>query len=234
MRVLLDIKRCKGPADTPYRQVIPFETEDPAATVATALLAINSDPDVKDIDGKIVEPIMFEPGCLQKKCGGCAMRINKIPRLACEAKLSEFKSGKILLEPLRKFPLVSDLCVDRSIMRENLSTVKSFLPENVSGKVDDTSGFAFDASLCLQCGLCLEVCPNFYAGSKFTGTASAVPLARLLEESRGDKSVRQEYREHVFEGCGKSLACHDVCPAGIDTLSVLVHSSGIANWGRTK
>lgn len=48
------------------------------------------------------------------------MRINGVPRLACSVFLRDIKSGRLLLEPLSKFPLVRDLIVDRREMFERL------------------------------------------------------------------------------------------------------------------
>ena len=92
----------------------------------------------------------------------------------------------------------------------------------------------YEASRCLQCGCCLEVCPNFDPEGTFFGMAAAVPVTRLLAELPA--SQREElsrlYREHVFEGCGKSLACRNVCPAGIDIDRMLVNSNAAAVWKR--
>ena len=91
-----------------------------------------------------------------------------------------------------------------------------------------------DASRCLQCGLCLEVCPNFACGSDFFGMAAAVPLGRKLElMDRGELAEASAiYRKHIYASCGKSLACSDVCPAQLriapkgETDAVIVYTSG--------
>ena len=55
------------------------------------------------------------------------MRINGRPRLACDVKLNEFKKGEIILEPLKKFPVIADLIVDRSVMFDNLKALTLWL-----------------------------------------------------------------------------------------------------------
>lgn len=234
MNVSLDILRMDREKRIPYHQIIPFETEDERETVATALTAINADPDVSENTGKPVEPIVWECSCLQKKCGACAMRINGRPALACDAKLRDLTDGKnavITLEPLRKFPVVADLMVDRSIMYENLKQIGVWLRDEAN-LTQEKYDLAYEGSRCLQCGCCLEICPNFYAGGTFAGTAGFVPTVRLISELTGKerREVKRAYRRYIYNGCGKSLACRDICPAGIDIEHLLVNSNAIAVW----
>ena len=233
MKLEIKICRRKNMFLQEYWQSILFETEEENATMAHALRQINQTKGIVDTDGKEVElPIRFDCSCLQKKCGACAMVINGRPRLACDAALKEFvKKGQVRLEPLRKFPVVADLIVDRSILFENLKIMQTWV--SGSAKVPEKhSDEAYEASRCLQCGCCLEVCPNFYAGGSFFGTAAFVPTARLLSSLpvEEQQAIRAQYKAHVYAGCGKSLACRDVCPAGIDVDHLLSSSNGIAVW----
>jgi succinate dehydrogenase / fumarate reductase iron-sulfur subunit len=64
--------------------------------------------------------------------------------------------------------------------------------------------------------------------------AAGVSLSRLLAElpqSQRDTLCRT-YRRAIYEGCGKSLACGEICPAGIDTEHLLSRSNAVAVWGR--
>ena len=234
MQYELWILRQDSSDSTPYRQCIPFETDDPQMTAATALTQINETPGITDSEGKPVQPIRWECSCLQKKCGACAMRINGVPRLACDAKLAECeKKGRITLEPLRKFPVVADLICDRSVLMKNLHLLQIWFEAET--KADETVGdLTYDAARCLQCGCCLEVCPNFYADGDFYGMAGLLPAARLLTalpDIQKD-ALHRAYRAHLYEGCGKSLACRNICPAGIDIDRLLVNSNAAAVWKR--
>ena len=238
------------------RECFRYETADLSETIATVLSKLNSSSPLTDTDGNAAEPIRWECSCLQRKCGACAMLINHKPRLACDARLEEYAAagkrfgirrtkGKkekkeqeqpvsILLEPLKKFPLVEDLITDRGIMQENLRKMNLWLSSEAvhTQRSFDT---AYEASRCLQCGLCLEVCPNYSPENGFTGLAAAVPSARVLVETASDPSsaaLKKKYRKYVYEGCGKSLACRNICPAGIDADGLLASSSAIAVWGR--
>ena len=228
MELLFKILRKKAEEEKQYWQTFFYTGLEENDTVATALRKINEDTDVRDEKGNPVEKIIWESSCLQKKCGACAMRINGKPRLACDSQLIEL-GDVIRLEPLRKFPLVADLMVDRQTMFDNLRGMKAWLNREVSldEKVNE---IAYDASCCLQCGCCLEVCPNFAVNGKFSGTAAMVPFNRLLSElpKRKKEELYGIYTGRIYEGCGKSLACRDVCPAGIDVEKMLINSNGIA------
>lgn len=233
MNYTIEILRQKDRDAKPYRQVIGFATDDTEMTVATLLKTLNATPSLTDIDTKPVEKIEWECSCLQKKCGACAMRINGRPRLACDTKLIEFKNGRIILEPLKKFPVVCDLIVDRSVMFENLKNIGLWL-EKEARHTERGEDISYEASRCLQCGCCLEVCPNFIPGEEFYSAASFVPTARILSElPKKDKAdILKAYVEKVYKGCGKSLSCRDICPAGIDIEHLLINNNAVAVWKR--
>ena len=236
VEIRLDIERRKSAADKPYIQSVLYKTEDCAANVASALAEIELDGSYKDIDGAPVGRIRRECSCMQKKCGACAMLINGIPRLACGTRLGEFeKKGSVTIAPLRKFPPVADLIVDRSFVFETLKRMSVWAEGGITAP-ECTDDLAYEASRCLQCGCCLEVCPEFYAGegAQFFGMSAAVPASRLLKQLSAEQSavLAEEYRRHVYEGCGKSLACRKICPAGIDIERLLVSSNAAAIWKR--
>lgn len=223
MLITFEIKRRRSPESEPYTVTAEFET-DGDETVAGALTELNA--------GRFSEdPVEWECSCRQKKCGACAMLINGRPRLACDVWLKEFTRGRVRLEPLKKFPVVRDLMVDRSVMFDDLKRLGAYLAETAG---EDRDGIAYDASRCLQCGCCLEVCPNFWAGGEFFGTAVLAPASRLISEAQGSDETRLygAYNEHFYRGCGKSLACRDICPAGIDVDALLVNSNAAAVWKR--
>ena len=66
--------------------------------------------------------------------------------------------------------------------------------------------------------------------------ASMVPVSRLLEElpKEQKEDLRKRYQKYVYGGCGKSLACRDICPRGIDTEELLVNANAMAVWKRKR
>ncbi|MBQ5316663.1 MAG: 4Fe-4S dicluster domain-containing protein [Oscillospiraceae bacterium] len=218
------------PGGEKYRQTINYES-DTDKSIAMVLTEINSRK--LYMTDKQATPIKWECSCLQKKCGACAMVINGRPCLACDRRLSQWCGNVIEIKPLGKFPVIEDLVVDRSVMQEELKAVKAWLD---SSSRADGGEVCYEASRCLQCGICLEVCPNFAPGDSFFGMSAAMPLTRLLRQM--DDAQRAEvsklYSRHIYEGCGKSLACRDICPAGIDIEDMLINSNALAVWKRIR
>lgn len=228
------IKRQKCRDDAIYWQEFIYDG-DPAASVASVLNELNARAPLTDCSGKETEPISWECGCMIRKCGACAMRINGIPRLACSAFLNTLKGNVITLEPLSKFPIVKDLIVDRSVIFENLKKNNLWL-KSEAYMIDRTHEARYQSARCLMCGCCLEVCPNFSVSGDFTGAVSPVNAFRILNEEQDSSHKRElsaQYRRLYFEGCGKSLSCHDICPAGIPVEELMVRSNAAAVWKKS-
>jgi len=236
MEYRLEIWRQEN-SDSPGRfQTILYHTGDERETVATALTNINNTPGMKDINGDPVGEIGWECSCLQKKCGACAMVICGTPGLACDSFLRNYiRKRTIRLAPLSKFPLIRDLWVDRSILRQDLKELGLATKENFVF-TDRNNDTAFESSKCLQCGCCLEVCPNYVPGGKFFGAAGYVSETKFVTSLSSEevKKLKPAYLSHIYGGCGKSLACKDICPAGIDMDRLLSKSNAVAVWGRKK
>ena len=231
MKITVRIKRQNSFEAEAFYQTILCDC-DAGTNIATLLREINAE-EILDIDGDPVGEIAWECSCLQKKCGACAMRINGTPALACDTKLSNCKRGKLSLEPLRKFPTVRDLIVDRSLMMDNLRSIHNWL-EQTAHHSKKAAELSYDASRCLQCGCCLEVCPNFMPDGDFYGAAAFVPASRILAqlEKSNPQDLTALYQKNIYGGCGKSLSCHNICPAGIDVEQKLSNANAVAVWKR--
>lgn len=229
MKKILEILRRPRGGEA-YLQSFPYELREPADTVATALTALNEEIGGPESDGRPARPIRWECACLQKRCGACAMLIDGRPALACAVKLRE-RGERIRLAPLRKFPVVEDLLVDRSLMFRNLREIRLWL-EHEAVQDEEALEQNHEASRCLQCGCCLEVCPSFAPGEDFLGMAAALPLARILREAAPEelREKARSYEKHVYAGCAKSLACRDICPAKLPVEELLIRSNALAVW----
>lgn len=227
------IRRQESQKSDSYWQEFEFDGSK-NSSVATVLKELNSRTPLKDNSGNIVTPISWECSCMVRKCGACAMLINERPRLACSTFLHTLKGSTITLEPLSKFPLVRDLIVDRSILFENLKKLNLWL-ESEAYMNPWTHEPRYQSARCLMCGCCLEVCPNFSANGTFAGAIAAVNAFRILNEEQESTHLNEisaEYKKKYFEGCGKSLSCHDICPIGLPVEELLVRSNAAAVWGK--
>ncbi len=170
-------------------------------------------------------PIAWQCGCMEKKCGACAMLINGYPRLACSSILKDVeKRGKIKLEPFHKFPLVKDLIVDRSAMFDALKEMKIWLVEKKYVQND----LALQASVgeCLACGCCLEVCPNFMSQKNFVGAYAMLQAFKSIEQNENEIDIKNAYAKQFFDYCGQSFSCKNVCPKklSLDEIQARVNS----------
>ena len=189
-------------------------------TVSHILEKINSEDDLRDRSGNAASGIRWECSCMQKMCGACAMVVNGRPALACSEFIDTDSTDLLLLEPLSKFPVKADLITDRSCITEHQKEAMMYLGKRRKPDRREHEQ-QYSAAKCLKCGLCLEVCPNF-AGpdGRFYGAVlanEAYLLASSSEDRAGD--IASEYKKHFARGCSKSLACREICPAEIQTLS---------------
>ena len=133
-----------------------------------------------------------------------------------------------------EFFLVRDLIVDRSFLFENLKKLNLWL-ESEAYMIEFTHEPRYQSARCLMCGCCLEVCPNFSSKGTFAGAVAAVNAFRIPNEEQEishQNEVSTQYKENYFEGCGKSLACHNICPIGLPVEELIVRSNSVAIWGR--
>ena len=197
--------------------------------VISALMEIRKKP--VTADGKTVEPPAWEAACLEEVCGSCTMNINGGIRQACTALIEEVgelvgDTYEVTLEPMKKFPLIRDLMVDRSKMFNNLIKVKAWVPIDGSYDLgmaqpqdDHVRQLRYALSRCMTCGCCMEACPQINEKSSFIGPATLAQslLFNLHPIGKGLEGERMEVltSEEGITGCGNAQNCVKVCPKGV-------------------
>ena len=212
------ILRQRSPKSEPYWES--FDYDGPAdSTVAGLLDYLNYNDDIVNDKGEKTGRIEWECSCLQAVCGACAMVINGLPALACETFIRDLKGDELVLRPLRKFPVVKDLVVDRSQIYENLKKASVYIGE-YDPKPGEDHVHQYLSAKCLKCGLCLEVCPNYGGGKNFYGAAFANDCYLISARNRKRAAeIGKEYREHFSGSCSRCLSCMRVCPMEIPTIA---------------
>lgn len=231
MMIEISVKRQKSQTEKPYIEKYTYEGNG-NLTVADWLTEVN-------MKGASKDRIAWECGCLEEKCGACAMLINGYPSLACSVFIKDAgKKGRIFLEPFSKFPLVKDLIVDRTSMFNALKAMKVWIEEkNTVSKKQQDMELSYKAGQCLQCGCCLEVCPNFLSKDRFAGASVLGAAYKSIEQNtegeHKDKMIK-EYKDKFFSYCGQSLSCQSVCPKKlpIDELQVRINNYNHHKMGR--
>jgi succinate dehydrogenase / fumarate reductase iron-sulfur subunit len=194
--------------------------------VISALMLVQRKP--VTVEGKNVSAPTYEAACLEEVCGSCTMNINGGIRQACTALIEEVgtlvgDTYEVTLEPMKKFPLIRDLIVDRSKMFENLMKVKAWVPIDGSFDLgmaqpqdDHVRQLRYALSRCMTCGCCMEACPQINEKSAFVGPA-ALGQALLFNTHPVGKSLESERHEFLtsddgLSGCGNAQNCVKVCP----------------------
>ncbi|HZP43634.1 MAG TPA: succinate dehydrogenase iron-sulfur subunit [Candidatus Binatia bacterium] len=233
----LRVKRQDGPEAAPYWHAfrVPWK---PQHNVLSVLMEIRTNP-VTTTGERVPAPV-WDASCLEEVCGACTMLVNGHVRQACTALVDQLEQP-IVLEPMRKFPVVRDLFVDRTRIFESFKKVHAWIP--VDGTYDLGPGprmspeeqelrYALDR--CIACGCCMDVCPQFHLDdppdSGFVGAATIGqallmnlhPTGRMNADERLDLLMRPG----GIQDCGNAQNCVEACPKGIP----LTHA--IAEIGR--
>lgn len=220
--VRLIIERQSDPQSKPYEEEFSVPLK-PGMNVIGALMEIQRNP--VNAVGQPVQPVTWESNCLEEVCGACTMVVNGRVKQACSTLVDQL-TQPISLKPMRTFPIVRDLMVDRSRMFEALKRVKAWIP--IDGTYDLGPGprmaeserqWAYELSKCFTCGACVEACPNVNENTSFIG-AFALSQARLFNTHPTGAMNKSERLEALMgEGgiheCGNSQNCVQVCPKGI-------------------
>ncbi len=162
------VLRQDAPGASSYWERHRLEVE-PDMNVTSVLQRIAAQSET--IDGKKVAPVAYDANCLEEVCGSCTMIINGRVRQACSAlvdKLLAEHPEEIELQPMSKFPVVRDLCVNRRRLFRSLEKLQAWIP--VDGYYDMGPGprqseeqqeRAYPLSQCMSCGCCLDACPQY-------------------------------------------------------------------------
>jgi len=220
--VIIKIKRQHDPNAKSHWEEFELAYK-PGMNVISSLMEIAANPVTRD--GKTTTPITYDSNCLEEVCGSCAMLINGRARMACSALIDKLDQP-IRLEPFTKFPVVRDLAVDRSVLFENLKTVKAWVP--IDGTYDLGSGprlspeeqeAAYPLSRCISCCCCMEACPQFNEDTGFVGAATISQVRLFNTHPTGAALKRERLAALMGDGgiqeCGYAQNCVDVCPKDI-------------------
>nr|WGD74353.1 succinate dehydrogenase iron-sulfur subunit [Bacillus subtilis] len=108
----------------------------PNLNVISALMEIRRNP--VNVKGEKTTPVTWDMNCLEEVCGACSMVINGKPRQSCTALIDQLEQP-IRLKPMKTFPVIRDLQVDRSRMFDSLKKVKAWIP--IDGTYDLGPGY---------------------------------------------------------------------------------------------
>ncbi|MFV0252436.1 MAG: succinate dehydrogenase/fumarate reductase iron-sulfur subunit [Beutenbergiaceae bacterium] len=194
----------------------------------------------EELQARDEEPVAFDSDCREGICGMCGLMINGVPHgpentTACQLHMRSFSDGDtITIEPWRAepFPVLRDLCVDRSAF-DRIIAAGGYVSVNTGAAPDasdlligkDHADRAFDAATCIGCGACVAACPNgsasLFLGAKITHLGE-LPQGQP-ERDRRVLNMVHTHDEEGFGGCTNIGECTAACPKGIgqDVISQL-------------
>ena len=231
--VIIRIKRQENPG-APARWE-EFELAwRPGMNVISAMMEIAANPVTRS--GQATTPIAYDSNCLEEVCGSCAMLINGRARMACSALVDKLEQP-ITLEPFKKFPVVRDLLVDRSVIFENLKRVKAWVP--IDGTYDLGAGprvspqeqeWEYPLSRCISCCCCMEACPQFNEQTGFVGAATIAQVRLFNQHPTGQALKHERLRALMGDGgiqeCAFAQNCVEICPKDIPLTRAISDTGG--------
>jgi succinate dehydrogenase / fumarate reductase, iron-sulfur subunit len=179
------------------------------------------------------EPVAFDSDCREGICGTCGCMVNGVAHgpdpgtTVCQLHMRRFKDGEtITIEPWRSaaFPILKDLCVDRSAF-DRIIQSGGYTSINAGSAPDansipvprDLAERAMDFAACIGCGACVAQCKN---GSAALFTAAKIAHLGLLPQGQVEKDRRvlamvSRMDEEGFGACSNEGECEAVCPKEI-------------------
>ncbi len=169
--------------------------------------------------------VCFRHACHHTTCGACGMRVNGVEKLTCMTALRDVtQDGAVLkVEPLRNFPVISDLTVDMGSLYRKMEQMgaRAVLPvpeaeiENPPHTWDAADAGFIRLSDCIECGLCISACPVAATTPEYLGPA---PLAGAQANGlkRNPELLALVDGEDGVWRCHSVFECTEVCPSFVD------------------
>lgn len=193
---------------------------------------LDIDPDEYVLDGiekiwfGMDRTLLFRHACHHSTCGACGMRVNNREKLTCITRIRDVTHdhGNIKVDPLRNFPMVSDLVVDFGDFFNKLDAVDCAhvmpvddLPvrKGIHGHQQPLHPGMVRLTDCLECGLCISACPAAATNQDYLGPA-ALSGAQIKQQG-GDKSILELVdSESGLWRCHSAYECTEVCPSFVE------------------
>ncbi len=169
--------------------------------------------------------LCFRHACHHSTCGACGMRVNNVEKLTCITPIRDVtqNGGTVKVEPLRNFPVLSDLAVDMGSFYTKMELVgaPAVLPvteaeiENPPGIWNTADSQYIRLSDCIECGLCISACPVGLTSASYLGPA--VLAGAHMHGLKGDAEVFSLVNSDVgVWRCHSAFECTEVCPSFVD------------------
>jgi len=169
--------------------------------------------------------VCFRHACHHSTCGACGMRVNDEEKLTCITYIHDVtqNGGTLKVEPLRNFPVISDLVVDMGTLYSRLEAVgaRSVLPvpeaeiEKPLEQWEDEDKQYVRLSDCIECGLCISACPSAATSGDYLGPAVLAAVQANGLNLNPELLALADSEDGVWR-CHSAFECTAVCPSFVD------------------
>ncbi|HEY3312220.1 MAG TPA: 2Fe-2S iron-sulfur cluster-binding protein [Anaerolineales bacterium] len=169
--------------------------------------------------------LCFRHACHHSTCGACGMRVNNVEKLTCITYIRDVThdGGTLKVEPLRNFPVISDLAVNMAPFYTKMENVgsRSVLPvteaeiENPPAIWKPEDSQYTRLADCLECGLCISACPSAATSANYLGPA-VLAGAQANGLKRNPELLQLVDCEDGVWRCHSAFECTAVCPSFVD------------------
>lgn len=173
--------------------------------------------------------IAIRYSCRMACCGSCGMKINGLPRLACDTQISDLDRPTVTIEPMDNYPILRDLVPDFGGFFEHHKQLNPWLIRNENSEQENPTGTYLQIqeevdkylqfSNCIKCGLCYSACPTAATDRYFPGPQSLAQAYRYVVDSRDEGTKARVMLVDTHHGiwrCHFAGSCSSVCPKGVD------------------
>lgn len=168
--------------------------------------------------------LTYRHACHHSTCGACGMRVNGREKLTCITSVRSVtkNGGTVTIDPLRNFPVVSDLVVDMGnfFLRMETSEFDSValvehanLPYEASPDHDQQAERLVD---CIECGLCISACPAANTDHEYVGPAVLAAIHLMYTQSPSQSLIDLADHHTGLWRCHSAYECTQVCPSSVD------------------
>lgn len=170
--------------------------------------------------------LVYRQACHHSTCGACGMRVNNREKLTCITRIQDVtrNGGRILVEPLRNMPIISDLVVDMGQFFRILDEIDYNQVQPVNQQPNNqgikpailAEGIGMERLVdCLECGLCISACPASATSTEYRGPAA---LAAVQAKSRfmDTEAWKVADNQDGLWRCHSAYECTEVCPSSFE------------------
>lgn len=192
--------------------------------------SIEADPDeyvldlIERIWAKQDRSLTFRHACHHSTCGACGMLVNGREKLTCITPVHSVTrdGGEITIEPLRNFPVVSDLVVDmssffRRMGEMNFSQVSELRDACLPFERKNVPEGPYERLVdCIECGLCISACPAAATNAEYIGPAVLAAAQQTYAITGQERCLDLSDHSGGVWRSHSAFECSEVCPSATD------------------